>query len=219
MTSRKRIFFKFLNLITMIVIFSRSLAADSSKPATSPKPAHPPPSPRFIKIDGSGKSMNNADEDLTWHCVLDNNTGLLWEVKTHDGSLQDASQTYSWYMLHPQRNGGFAGYRNQGKCSLVQCNTQSYIDAINEKRLCGSTNWRLPAREELRSIVNYQVKYPGPTIDQRYFPYTRNQFYWSAVPDANDKDSAWGIGFSFGYDYAYFKSDHGYVRLVSDTKK
>lgn len=203
----------------MIVTSIHPLAADFSNPATSPKPGHTPSSPRFIKIDASGKSMKHANKDLTWKCVLDNNTGLLWEVKTRDGSLQDASQTYSWYMAHPRRNGGFAGYKNQGKCSLAQCNTQSYIDNINKKQLCGSIRWRLPTREELRSIVNYQIKYPGPTIDQRYFPNTRNQFYWSAVPDANDKDSAWGIGFSFGYDYAYFKSDHGYVRLVSDSQQ
>ncbi len=157
----------------------------------------------------------NGDEAF---CIRDNNTGLLWEAKTRDGGLRDASQTYSWYVPHFHLNGGFAGYKNRGKCSLAQCNTQSYIDAINQLRLCGSKRWRLPTREELRSIVDYTVKYPGPTINQHFFPNTRNQFYWSAVPDANDKDSAWGIGFSFGYDYAYFKSDHGYVRLVSDVK-
>ncbi|WP_455222907.1 Lcl C-terminal domain-containing protein [Kaarinaea lacus] len=150
---------------------------------------------------------------------MDNDTGLLWEVKTHDTGLQDAVQTYSWFVPHPQINGGFAGYENHGQCSLTVCNTQSYVDAINKTRLCGSNRWRLPTREELRSIVDYQVKYPGPTVNQKYFPNTQSQFYWSSVPDANDKDSAWGIGFSFGYDYAYFKSDLGYVRLVSDHVK
>ena len=102
---------------------------------------------------------------------------------------------------------------------MSQCNTQSYIKAINHQKLCSTSNWRLPTREELRSIISYQIKYPGPVVDQHYFPNTLSQFYWSSVPDANDKDSAWGIGFSFGYDYAYFKSDHGYVRLVSGPFK
>jgi hypothetical protein len=150
---------------------------------------------------------------------MDSKTRLLWEVKTRDGGLQDASQTYSWYVADSQRNGGFAGYQNAGKCVLAQCNTQSYIDAINKLQLCGKTSWRLPTREELRSIVDYQIRYPGPTVNQHFFPNAKNQFYWSVVPDANDKDSAWGIGFSFGYDYAYFKSDLGYVRLVSDPQK
>ena len=203
----------------MISLSLGALAANSDQPAASPTSSHTPPSPRYTRIDARGHSVAGIDKHTEWHCVKDNNTALLWEVKTRDGGLRDASQTYSWYVPHAHLNGGFAGYPNQGTCSLNQCNTQAYIDAINQRRLCGSAQWRLPTREELRSIVDYQIKYPGPTINQRYFPNTRTQFYWSAVPDANDKDSAWGIGFSFGYDYAYFKSDHGYVRLVSGPQQ
>jgi hypothetical protein len=147
-------------------------------------------------------------------CVLDRQTKLIWEVKTDDGRLGDARQSYSWFVPDARKNGGFAGYTDKGRCSLDHCNTQNYINAINKQKLCGIHRWRLPTREELRSLVDYTVSYPGPTIDRRFFPHTQNQFYWSSNADASDKDSAWGIGFSFGYDYSYFKSDLGYLRLV-----
>ncbi|WP_455202617.1 Lcl C-terminal domain-containing protein [Kaarinaea lacus] len=176
-------------------------------------------SQRFMKLNQQGKPFSESSKDQTWSCVLDKQTGLIWEIKSNNGDIQDAQQTYSWYETNPALNGGFAGYENKGKCVLSLCNTQAYITAINQKRICGSAQWRLPTREELRSIVDYKIKYPGPTINRVYFPNAINQFYWSSVPNANDKDSAWGIGFSFGYDYAYFKSDLGYIRLVSEHNK
>jgi hypothetical protein len=146
--------------------------------------------------------------------VLDRQTKLIWEIKTDDGRLRDARQSYSWFEPDARKNGGSAGYTDKGRCSLNHCNTQAYIDAINKQMLCGIKMWRLPTREELRSLVDYTLRYPGPAVDRRFFPHTQNQFYWSSNADASDKDSAWGIGFSFGYDYSYFKSDLGYVRLV-----
>ncbi len=175
---------------------------------------------RFIKFDSAGKPLENpGSREVNWSCILDRKTGLLWEIKSNDGLLRDSQHTFSWYEPDAKRNGGFSGYRNKGRCSLAQCNTHAYIAAINQKHLCGNTDWRLPTREELRSIVDYQIRYPGPTINTNLFPNTVSQFYWSSDPDASDKDSAWGIGFSFGYDYAYFKSDLGYVRLVSGYQR
>lgn len=124
--------------------------------------------------------------------------------------------TYSWYSESKSNNGGFNGYKNQGRCPL-NCDTQAYVNALQGRQLCGMNNWRLPQREELRSLVDYQRPFPGPSIIPELFPNTVGQFYWSATPDANTPDSAWGIGFTFGFDYAYFKSDHGHIRLVADV--
>jgi len=218
MTSLKRIVYNICGLfLANIAIGYSEFALAESASKSDPKLSQN--LQRFIKLDKQGRPQNEFSKIQTWPCVFDQQTGLTWETKSKDGELQDAQQTYSWYSANPKENGGFAGYENKGQCALPRCNTQAYIDAINRKILCGSNRWRLPTREELRSIVDYQIKYPGPTIDKAFFPNSLNQFYWSSNPDANDKDSAWGIGFSFGYDYAYFKSDLGYVRLVNEHIK
>jgi hypothetical protein len=169
-------------------------------------------SDRFIKLNAHGKPVN--DPGATWDCVLDRKTALIWEVKATLG-LRHRDNTYTWYNPNSQANGGVAGYRNGGLCTGSACDTQSYIDAVNRSGLCGFHHWRLPDREELRSLVDYRLPPPKPTIDRSYFPHSLPRFYWSASADANDSDSAWGIGFTFGYDYSYFKSDLGYVRLVT----
>jgi hypothetical protein len=178
-----------------------------------------PQTQHFIRLDSSGNQIASPPTKQQWPCVFDDLTKLTWEIKSNKQNSRNAKQTYSWFVPAAKTNGGFSGYKNKGICLQKLCNTQAYVDRVNRRKLCSLSNWRLPTREELRSIVNYQIEYPGPTIDNTFFPHTQNQFYWSSTPDADDKDSAWGIGFSFGYDYAYFKSDHGYIRLVSGPKK
>lgn len=166
---------------------------------------------RFIKLDSQGMPTTGT----TWQCVLDTHSALIWEVKTTQG-LRDRNNTYTWYNSNPQTNGGFFGYPNGGKCNNLSCDSRSYAEKINEIMLCGYSTWRLPSREELRSLVDYGRHFPDPTISTHFFPNTVPQFYWSSTPEAMNKDSAWGIGFTFGFDYSYFKSDLGYIRLVTN---
>jgi hypothetical protein len=87
------------------------------------------------------------------------------------------------------------------------------MTTVNEIRLCGASNWRLPTREELRTLVDY-ARTQGPVIETRVFPNTMPQFHWSGSEDASDRRSAWGVGFAFGFDYAYPKDSIGHLRLV-----
>jgi hypothetical protein len=175
---------------------------------------------RFIKLNASGEPIHlhdaSSNNKATWACVWDSKTGLVWEVKTTHG-FRRREHTYTWYNPRAETNGGGIGLSDGGHCEGSKCDTHSYINAVNHQGLCGHDDWRLPTREELRSIVDYKAQPPQPTINTENFPHTVAQFYWSATPDANTTDSAWGIGFTFGYDYSYFKRDFGYVRLVTSN--
>ena len=41
----------------------------------------------FTKLDVDGRVLPTEAEQ--WHCVQDNVTGLVWEIKTNDGGLHD----------------------------------------------------------------------------------------------------------------------------------
>lgn len=168
---------------------------------------------RFVKLNANGVPLidqNLSYDKSSWSCVKDNTTHLIWEIKTNDGSFRDQHNTYTYNI-----NKKIVTERiSDISCKANPCDVLSYLSWINKIKLCGANDWRVPSREELRSIVNYHTAYPGPTIYKKFFPNTASQFYWSSTADASEVGSNWGIGFAFGYDYSYDKSARVSLRLV-----
>ena len=175
----------------------------------------------FTKLNANG---DEQDDDVTqFSCVRDNVTGLVWEIKTTDGGLRDQDHLYSWYST--DNNGGSEGSLNgtSTQCSLTNCNTEAYIDAINTAGLCGFYDWRLPTHGDLLSLVHFG-KGSSPRIDTQYFPYTGDGtagtlWYWTSLPSAdgvsNDAaQNAWAIDFISGVDNFLNKSSAASIRLV-----
>ena len=158
----------------------------------------------FTKISSTGVELPASATE--WSCVKDNVTGLMWEVKTNDGGLHDKNETYTWYNPDNSANGGGAGTENGDN------DTDSFVVNTNATGLCGANDWRMPAREELRSLADYSVS--GPAIDTTYFPNTVSKWYWSSSPFLGSRSYAWFISFNDGHDDTYVKYYDFHVRLV-----
>ena len=72
-------------------------------------------------------------------------------------------------------------------------------------------NWRLPNKEELLSIVNYN-KYT-PAI-YNIFEQVKSDFYWSSTIDIHNINSLWVVNFDDGSTTSYSRKSKNYVRCV-----
>ena len=167
----------------------------------------------FTKLDSDGAELDASAG--SWSCVLDNVTGLIWEVKTDDGGLRDKDNTYKWGGItaigrdHESREGDYYDDWN------------TLVDAANTENgtgLCGYTDWRVANVSELFSLADYGYyirSTSGPSIDQNYFPNTVANSYISATPDALDNSRARHFNFYYTGDVGSLPRDSQYhVRLV-----
>jgi len=166
------------------------------------------------EVAGEGECPPNprlGDSADSWACVRDNVTGLLWEVKSTSG-LHSEGNTYSWYNPDNSVNGENAGVQNGGQCNGSGCDTQAFIQAVNETGLCGVKDWRLPTRKELLSIVD-NGRF-NPAIDIRYFPNTPAEYFWTSSSFTENGAAAWEVYFKYGEAETGEKIKSNRVRLV-----
>lgn len=129
--------------------------------------------------------------------VTDNNTGLMWEKKSDDGSLHDKDNAF---------------YRWSGNGS--QETIWDWLDDVNAEGgtgYAGHNDWRIPNRQELESIVD--VGRYNPSIDPVFGPAVAAD-YWSSTSYAAPPFGAWGVYFYGGNVYAGDKSSPGCIRAV-----
>ncbi|MBS4096698.1 MAG: DUF1566 domain-containing protein [Sulfuricella sp.] len=74
--------------------------------------------------------------------------------------------------------------------------------------------WRLPTVNELQTLVEYSIAYPGPTINTTIFPSTPASCFWSVSAYAGSSDDTWYVDFGNGNDRSRFRTSSFYVRLV-----
>ena len=141
----------------------------------------------YTKLDAAGNPL--PDAAASWCMVKDNVTGLIWEVKTDDDSINDKDNTYTWDKA-----------------------LNEFIPYLNDNTFGGFSDWRLPNREELAFIVNRQTFLPAINTD--YFPNTKLAYYRSSTTYANNTDNAWFVSFIYGCVGHDAKSNNNYVRAV-----
>jgi hypothetical protein len=86
-------------------------------------------------------------------------------------------------------------------------------DQANANSLAGYTDWRIPNRKELASIVD--LEQCNPCIDGTTFPSTPTTHHWTSSTNPCSTASAWYIYFYDGYTtYGVRQTLKYYVRLV-----
>jgi hypothetical protein len=167
----------------------------------------------FVKIANSGELLD--DGAGSWECVEDRNSRLTWEVKKNDGGIRDRDNSYSWLS---EINGETDGTNNGGRCrGGVSCDTSGYARAINSQGLCGFSDWRLPTKEELETLVDYNNDPKQATINTSYFPEAIPSWYWTASENPQREGYAWYVLFKNGIALNDLKERPKHIRLVRGT--
>lgn len=89
---------------------------------------------------------------------------------------------------------------------------KKFVETLNQVVYQGYSDWRLPNREELRSLALYDGSIPA--ITEEFFPDTKAEFYWSGQEHKGDPVLAWGVYFGYGCCIGYPKKTKAYVRAV-----
>jgi hypothetical protein len=178
----------------------------------------------WTKLDAKGKPLADQTKDwldggseaegTRWSCVVDNVTGLMWEIKETDPNhTRFAGHTYSWWMDAEKLNGGFQHHFTPGTCvGLDVCETQAYVNWLNVQTHCGYGDWRLPSIRELSSLAVLSKE--RPALDKSYFPDAVQPRFFTNQTHANDTSRAWYVYFSDGSVSSTGKGDASSVRLV-----
>jgi hypothetical protein len=144
-----------------------------------------------LAIQDGAWSANGTESDGTlWSCVKDNNTGLVWEVKTIEGPHS---------------------FEQENKVNWT--NRDVPATASNDEVFCGITSWRVPTVAELITIANNNRQ--NPAFIATHFPNGKSQSYWTSLPVASDSANAWTVNFYSGIGNSKAKTMNFQVRLVS----
>jgi hypothetical protein len=168
----------------------------------------------YVKIANSGEPLDaKADR---WECVEDKSSKLTWEVKKNDGGIRDRDYLYSWLR---NINGEIKGIADGGRCKGgVKCDTYSYVRAMNEQKLCGYSDWRLPTREEMETLIDFNTTATDAVINKTYFPEAVPSWYWTATENPQRENFAWYVLFRNGIALNDLKERPKHIRLVRSNQ-
>ena len=148
-------------------------------------------------------NLTNPDRNYTDNgdgTVTDIHTGLMWQKCSLGLSGADCTtgtqQSVNWF----------------DALAAAMANTDN-----------GYSDWRLPNKNELHSLVEYACS--SPAINETFFPSgsivsNASKRFWTSTPYAGSADSAWIVRFDGGLVRAYTsgapirKNDLYFVRLV-----
>ncbi|AUR52607.1 DUF1566 domain-containing protein [Aquella oligotrophica] len=189
---------KLYQLLGLFFISGNVLAASIAKvPATGETGG--------VTGSGSGVAWPTTRFVVSGDCVTDNLTGLMWPKNGIIG-------------FEATEGGGPISQPNYANTdptlnNLSWANATIAISNMNSAfiKLCGYSDWRLPNKVELKSLVNYGNSNPANWLIVQGFSSVQADNYWSSSSYAPNTNFAWYVYFNDGYVGADDKTGNGYV--------
>lgn len=94
-----------------------------------------------------------------------------------------------------------------------------WLEAVrycNQLDLAKSRGWRLPFRDELKSLLDAIGS--GEQLDRKAFPEAQPEVYWSLSREEQQPDQVWGVSFADGKEYLFDRNEFNFqARCMLET--
>ncbi len=165
--------------------------------------------------EGTAPFINSVFTDAgSWHwtsTISALNSSNVWLLATNQGGIGTLAKTYSYHVrcvrgsdrsstsLIDNGNQTISDRYTGLMWDQRETSTMTWTTALstceNQMHL-GRTDWRLPNRNELESIMDV-TKGAYPLIDTTFFPSAVSGYYWTSTTYSPDTEDAWIIGFGY----------------------
>jgi len=155
------------------------------------------PSNDFWPVNfSSGKILSkNSTDNYLARCVRGNPPPQPLFSDNLDGTITDQLTGLTWQKCSDGQNYGVASDCSSGSSTLHPwAAALNHCETLN---FAGQTDWRLPDRNELSSIVDVN-QHPNAAVDPTAFPNTSLLKYWTSTTDSAAPVYAWEILFDYG---------------------
>ncbi len=86
---------------------------------------------------------------------------------------------------------------------------QEALKYCEDMDYAGSTGWRLPNVNELKSLLDYSLRNPATS-----FPAMPDQFFWSSTSYLGYGEYGWYVNFTYGEVYYHTKTNYYHARCI-----
>ncbi|MHC6527349.1 Lcl domain-containing protein [Vibrio sp. V39_P1S14PM300] len=169
---------------------------------------------KLTKLDANGQPLSADAEE--WSCVRDERTGLVWESKVDDA----ASPQFKDRLFVYQVSGQFEPYAadiDATGCKATDgiCSTEEYVAYLNQHKVCGIDQWRLPTFGEYYDLIDFGETQTDD--DGRVYGLTTQYFPRQSVASEFAEGEVW-TSTEFFTEYDAYKVEGARYIQIAQTR-
>jgi hypothetical protein len=157
--------------------------------------ANRPEMARVITFNDGMNIFNQKSNKRYVRAVVGNTCTPEW-IDNNDGTITDQCTGLIW----------------EKEASDETYTWETSLDICRNKTVADYSDWRLPSKQELRSIINYSSINPAAYPD--IFYNQKSDTYWTGTSNSESHNQAWAVNFQYGDDSLDTKTAANYIRAV-----